>query len=1166
MALSLSTVLTREKNKKGYKPKIGIDIDGLGEAFSSFQEFASDTERFTDEMASKPTVINSVDQIGGVAKRGGMNFSIHNQDLFSDKFVTGGSDPDPENEDVDGFLYFDVADVAKFSVLFDSTLSQYIEVGQKDEFDVAFPISVEIWVMFNDAAIGNTVNMFASNDQADSSGVWVRKEANDSISISYGDDLGGGAGNRRSRQGNTTTIVADRWYCIHALFKGTGAAFFTNAKIYINGTEEAAYTDTGTTANAVAYPPSEQNIPLRIGRKQAFYFDGYISQVGFWDAELSAADFLSLYGEGTPKDLTAAASYDSDNSGDLQGNWKMTEGIGTTVDEAENNADGTLTNSPLWSHLIPCCLDADRLQFFKGEISDFPDISYNKVPFTVDHKDALAEDLATNLIDGTEESSNIGIFNNSAIGMVKPIIYGANTFRTGHTSGNNSKINGLDNSRLTKLIFLGKDDVVSWYAYFQVCDHEVDFMGNKDPDGNESMGIWCWDSELNRHVLLDGLFNVIKNDNTDGFVIRIHKDDLITASFYDFYFPDGTASGEANTGTPDWVNETNAADNDLSTFASQTMAEDAVLDVGDKASFDIDFSGYQNDGTITQVAIMAKTEFSGDVTDYDLSINGVSSVSDIPEVITQKGTDAASEAGVNTAVPMVHEVIDARPLNGATTAKVYSIFKRVKYTNSTLEDTLLNGNLYIGIRGMMYDTWINGRTGGETHADDDTETDSAAIVTSTSTANGGSGKINDNTKDFGALGVVAGDILEVEEPGSVFREYEIVKVATTELDTVPTMASTVSIDLTVGIAYTIRHPNTITNFAGVIESILRDRLSLVTADVDENDFNISSNDLSTAIASFDITDEIVGLDLCDDICKKIRSILFPNNLNEFTLRTFVGGDPFSVSGDSVANNEDIFEFDPQTTFKIVTGENDKIRVQANNFTLTAAEYTGASLASEIETKIQVTYTIDCDYSATTGKFTFTNNDVAADLDIEWLTEAANNTVGRFIGFDVSVDDTIDMGGGTLVSDYPLWADSFVEHPIVQNSFTLPKASESIFTTFNVKYALNIANGNYQIVSTVTDTTYHAETITKDFEHPYTYDATTAEFYRDHLKDRQNRKHYVAVFSTFLNAINLEQYDTINVRHPVLSGLISSEDTKKWKVLSIKSTFRNLQMKIRAVEV
>ena len=103
---------------------------------------------------------------------------------------------------------------------------------------------------------------------------------------------------------------------------------------------------------------------------------------------------------------------------------------------------------------------------------------------------------------------------------------------------------------------------------------------------------------------------------------------------------------------------------------------------------------------------------------------------------------------------------------------------------------------------------------------------------------------------------------------------------------------------------------------------------------------------------------------------------------------------------------------------------------------------------------------------------------------------------------------------------------------------------------------------------MTDTTYISDAYQTTVPHDYTSDTATAELYRDFIIERKKRKFWSCKFKTFLNGVQLEINDVINVRHPVLSGVFGSStaNAKKWVVFSINMALGAYEIEVEAVEL
>ena len=167
-----------------------------------------------------------------------------------------------------------------------------------------------------------------------------------------------------------------------------------------------------------------------------------------------------------------------------------------------------------------------------------------------------------------------------------------------------------------------------------------------------------------------------------------------------------------------------------------------------------------------------------------------------------------------------------------------------------------------------------------------------------------------------------------------------------------------------------------------------------------------------------------------------------------------------------------------------------------------------------------------------------------------------------------------VSGGSVAGASDIFAfnsttsgDSFVNHPIIRNSYSLKKLQENLANTVTVNYA-RFHTGDYAKTTESTDTTYISDTYKTTVNHDYTSDQTTAQFYRDFLLDRKKRKYWACKFKTFLNGVQLEINDVISVRHPVLSGIFGSStaNAKKWVVYSITMALGAYEIEVECVEL
>ena len=116
---------------------------------------------------------------------------------------------------------------------------------------------------------------------------------------------------------SSVTIATGQWYHIGCTWNGS------TSTIYVDGSSTGTASPSDITYAATTYH--------NIGRYISNEFNGQIDEVSFFDTALDASTITSIYNSGEPNNLTLAASYTAgggtDKSGDLQGYWRMGEGI-----------------------------------------------------------------------------------------------------------------------------------------------------------------------------------------------------------------------------------------------------------------------------------------------------------------------------------------------------------------------------------------------------------------------------------------------------------------------------------------------------------------------------------------------------------------------------------------------------------------------------------------------------------------------------------------------------------------------------------------------------------------------------------------------------------------------------------------------------------------------
>ena len=223
-----------------------------------------------------------------------------------------------------------------YSLAFDGT-NDYVAFSDIAALDGLAVFSLSVW--FKSSSSGADQAIYSKgNPGGDSDGIDIFYDSEE-IYVDMQTDVG-------NFRGNTTgnTFGADgTWYHLAIVYNGSTIVIYKDASVV-----KTQASVTGTTVDSSKV--------LWIGRRHATsskYFTGNMDDMAFWDVALSAADVTAIYNSGVPTDLTDSDSYDSDNSGDLQGYWKFEEGSGTSAtDSSDGGNNGTLTNGTAYDDSV----------------------------------------------------------------------------------------------------------------------------------------------------------------------------------------------------------------------------------------------------------------------------------------------------------------------------------------------------------------------------------------------------------------------------------------------------------------------------------------------------------------------------------------------------------------------------------------------------------------------------------------------------------------------------------------------------------------------------------------------------------------------------------------------------------------------------------------------
>jgi len=281
-----------------------------------------------------------------------------------------------------------------------------------------------------------------------------------------------------------------------------------------------------------------------------------------------------------------------------------------------------------------------------------------------------------------------------AIGQVKPVVYGDLTYDFGRAT---TAMTARRDSLVVPMVYLGLTSANE--QKWLISDHELE----DDPD---YLDLWGFDEVLGRYVGLligGGGITIVQNSST-GCIISFDPTDV---TFQDILFGDGTVSGEANTGSGDWANDTDANNADADDYASSSF--DSAESLGDKSIIDIDFDpNYAPERTINGVEWYGKLYHArgaslaqGD----EYFLIGLNNMNYIAEDAVWAGLIAIVPSGDETdmqaSITMTHYKDD---VGGGTDAeaRVYEIWKRGWYKTTDFIQMNFAG------KGQEFCRWTGG--------------------------------------------------------------------------------------------------------------------------------------------------------------------------------------------------------------------------------------------------------------------------------------------------------------------------------------------------------------------------------------------------------------------------------------------------------------------------
>lgn len=161
-------------------------------------------------------------------------------------------------------------------------VDEYIDFPNVSELEPELPVSISLWVKFDD--LGATKSTVFTTDfaQNNHSGIWINVTSEGYLAVSYGDASGHTSSENRRTKHGSTALNTDMWYHIVVIIRGPHEMDIYIDCVYDNGYYYGTGGDLGYTSN-----------PGSIGRKDAhtsypaYYFKGTVDDFRYWNRELT---------------------------------------------------------------------------------------------------------------------------------------------------------------------------------------------------------------------------------------------------------------------------------------------------------------------------------------------------------------------------------------------------------------------------------------------------------------------------------------------------------------------------------------------------------------------------------------------------------------------------------------------------------------------------------------------------------------------------------------------------------------------------------------------------------------------------------------------------------------------------------------------------------------
>jgi len=211
--------------------------------------------------------------------------------------------------------------------------SGYVDLGNNFDKDGSEAFSVSAWIYLRESGRGTHRSIIRKQDSTSNSAGWIFKiENNDELNFLLINDVSPA---RLIRTDSIRTMPHNQFIHVTATYDGSKQA--AGVTMYLSGAV-IDYTDVYDSLTGYS---SANSANCSIGYRASDsgqIMDGLISRVRTYNKKLTSAEVGHLYRTGIAPDVEAE--------------WLMTDGSGTTLTASVGGVDGTIT-TPVWSSVVP---------------------------------------------------------------------------------------------------------------------------------------------------------------------------------------------------------------------------------------------------------------------------------------------------------------------------------------------------------------------------------------------------------------------------------------------------------------------------------------------------------------------------------------------------------------------------------------------------------------------------------------------------------------------------------------------------------------------------------------------------------------------------------------------------------------------------------------------